>query len=137
MTSTSIRTGRGVSQSFPGGTRDAGTQALQAAGRELLAAVGNQVLKVAVDRAVLTVDQVAARLDTVAAGGGRTPRSAPSQKPPGRPPDRGEQRPNRGIGSRWPDTVAAGWQNTAFGEPEAAWASTTAASSGPNTGGIG
>ena len=93
MTSTSIRTGRGASQTLPGGTRDAGTQAMQAAGRELLAAVGNQVLKVAVDRAVLKVDQVAARLDTIAAGGGTTPRSAPSRKPPGRPADSGEQRP--------------------------------------------
>jgi hypothetical protein len=44
MTSTSIRTGRGVSQTLPGGTRNAGTQAMQAAGRELLATAGNQVL---------------------------------------------------------------------------------------------
>ena len=119
MTSTSIRTGRGVSQSFPGGTRDAGTQALQAAGRELLAAVGNQVLKVAVDRAVLTVDQVAARLDTVAAGGGRTPRSAPSQKPPGRPPDSGEQRPEhpRHRVAAGLDTVAAGGGRTPRSAP--------------------
>jgi hypothetical protein len=93
MTSTSIRAGRGVSQTLPGGTRNGGTQAVQAAGRQLLATVGNRVLKVAVDRAVLKVDQVAARLDTVAAGGGRTPRSAPSRKPPGRPTDSGEQRP--------------------------------------------
>src|SRR5829696_1693200 len=93
MTSTAIRTGRGARQTLPGGTRDAGTQAMQAAGRELLAAVGNQVLKVAVDRAVLKVDQVAARLDTIAAGGGsKTARSAPSRKPPGRPTDGGEQR---------------------------------------------
>jgi len=63
---------------------------MQAAGRELLAAVGNQVLKVAVDRAVLKVDQVAARLDTIAAGG--PPRSAPSRKPPARTTDGGEQR---------------------------------------------
>ena len=49
MTSTAIRTGRGASQTLPGGTRDAGTQAMQAAGRELLATVGSQVLKVAVD----------------------------------------------------------------------------------------
>jgi hypothetical protein len=91
MTSTAIRTGRGARQTLPGGTRDAGTQAMQAAGRELLATVGNQVLKVAVDHAVLKVDQVAARLDTIAAGG--TPRSAPSRKPPARPTDSGEQRP--------------------------------------------
>ena len=93
MTSTSIRTGRGESQTLRGGNRNAGTQEMQAAGRQLLATVGNRVLKVAVDRAVLKVDQVAARLDTVAAGGGRTPRSAPSRKPPARPTDRGEQRP--------------------------------------------
>jgi len=93
MTSTSIRTGRGVSQTLPGGTRNAGTEAMQAAGRQLLETVGNQVLKIAVDRALLKVDQVAARLDTVAAGGGRTPRSAPSRKSPGRPTDSGEQRP--------------------------------------------
>jgi hypothetical protein len=110
MTSTSIRTGRGVSQSLPGGTGDAGTQALQAAGRELLAAVGNQVLKVAVDRAVLKVDQVAARLDTVAAGGGRSSRLAPSRKPPGRPPDSGGQRPEHRMHrvAAGLDTVAAG-----------------------------
>src|SRR5215207_1420782 len=91
MTSTAIRTGRGARQTLPGGTRDAGTQAMQAAGRELLAAVGNQVLKVAVDHAVLKVDQVAARLDTITAGD--PPRSAPSRKPPGRPTGGGEQRP--------------------------------------------
>jgi hypothetical protein len=93
MTSTSIRTGRGASQTLPGGPQNAGTQAMRAAGRQLLATAGNQVLKVAVDRAVWKVDQVAARLDAVAAGGGRTPRSAPSRKPPGRPTDSGEQRP--------------------------------------------
>jgi hypothetical protein len=108
MTSTAIRTGRGARQTLPGGTRDAGTQAMQAAGRELLAAVGNQVLKVAVDRAVLKVDQVAARLDTIAAGG--TPRSAPSPKPPARPADSGGQRPGHPrhqVAARL-DTVAAG-----------------------------
>jgi hypothetical protein len=81
---------------------------MQAAGRELLAAVGNQVLKVAVDRAVLKVDQVAARLDTIAAGG--TPRSAPSPKPPARPADSGGQRPGHPrhqVAARL-DTVAAG-----------------------------
>jgi hypothetical protein len=108
MTSTAIRTGRGASQTLPGGTRDAGTQAMQAAGRELLAAVGNQVLKVAVDRAVVKVDQVAARLDTIAAGG--KPRSAPSRKPPGRAADSGEQRPEhpRHRVAAGLDTVAAG-----------------------------
>jgi hypothetical protein len=108
MTSTSIRAGRGARQTLPGETRDAGTQALQAAGRELLTAVGNQVLKVAVDRAVLKVDQVAARLDTIAAGG--TPRSAPSPKPPARPADSGGQRPGppvHQVAARL-DTVAAG-----------------------------
>ena len=93
MTSTSIRTGRDARQTLPGGTPNAGTQAMQAAGRQLLATAGNQVLKLAVDRAITKVDQVAARLDTVAAGGGRTPRSAPSRKPPARPTDSGEQRP--------------------------------------------
>ena len=109
MTSTSIRTGRGVSPTLPGGTRDAGTEAMQAAGRELLATVGNQVLKVAVDRAVLKVDQVAARLDTVAAGGGRTPRSAPSRRPPARPAVGGEQRPEHPMRqvAAGLDTVAA------------------------------
>ncbi|HST84978.1 MAG TPA: hypothetical protein VLL08_24780 [Kineosporiaceae bacterium] len=105
MTSTSIRTDRVAGQSLPGGTRDAGTQAMQAAGRELLATVGNQVLKVAVDRAVLKVDQVAARLDTIAAGG--TPPSAPSRKPPARSTDGGEQRPEHRVAARL-DTVAAG-----------------------------
>src|SRR5687767_12329014 len=93
MTSTSIRTGRGASRTLPGGPQNAGTQAMRAAGRQLLATAGNQVLKVAVDRAVWKIDQVAARLDTVAAGGGRTPRSAPSRMPPGRSTDGGEQRP--------------------------------------------
>jgi hypothetical protein len=112
MTSTSIRTGRRVSQGLPGGTRDAGTQAMQAAGRELLATVGNQVLKVAVDHAVLKVDQVAARLDTIAAAGG-TPRSAPSRKPPARPADSGEQpeHPIHRVAARL-DTVAAGGGTT-------------------------
>jgi len=105
MTSTSIRTDRVAGQSLPGGTRDAGTQAMQAAGRELLATVGSQVLKVAVDRAVLKVDQVATRLDTIAAGG--TPRSAPSRKPPARSTDGGEQRPEHRVAARL-DTVAAG-----------------------------
>jgi hypothetical protein len=81
---------------------------MQAAGRELVAAVGNQVLKVAVDRAVLKVDQVAARLDTIAAGG--TPRSAPSRKSPARPADSSGQRPGHPryqVAARL-DTVAAG-----------------------------
>jgi hypothetical protein len=115
MTSTSIRTGRGVSQTLPGGTRNAGTQAMQAAGRQLLATV----VKVAVDRAVLKVDQVAARLDTVAAGGDRTPRSAPSRKPPGRPTDSGEQRPEHPmhqVAARR-DTVAAGGGRTPRSAP--------------------
>ncbi len=114
MTSTSIRTGRGVSQTLPGGTRNAGTQAMQAAGRQLLATV----VKVAVDRAVLKVDQVAARLDTVAAGD-RTPRSAPSRKPPGRPTDSGEQRPEHPmhqVAARR-DTVAAGGDRTPRSAP--------------------
>jgi hypothetical protein len=117
MTSTSIRAGRGVSQTLPGGTRDAGTQALQAAGRELLAAVGNQVLKVAVDRAVLKVDQVAARLDTIAAGG--TPRSAPSRKPPARPTDSGGQPPEHRMHqvAAGLDTVAAGGRTTPRSAP--------------------
>jgi plasmid stabilization system protein ParE len=112
MTSTSIRTGRGARQTLPGGTRDAGTQALQAAGRELLAAVGNQVLKVAVDRAVLKVDQVAARLDTIAADG--TPRSAPTRKPPPRPTDSGGQPPEhrRHQAAAGLNTVAAGGGTT-------------------------
>ena len=98
---------------------------MQAAGRELVAAVGNQVLKVAVDRAVLKVDQVAARLDTIAAGG--PPRSAPSPKPPARPADSGGQRPGHPrlqVAARL-DTVGAGGEaNSVFGaEPEAAWAS--------------
>src|SRR5690242_2577302 len=95
MTSTSVRSGRGGSQTLPGGTRNAGPQTMQAAGRQLLATVGHQVLKVAVDRAVLKVDQVAERLDTVAAGGsgGGTPRAVPSRRPPGRPTDSGRQRP--------------------------------------------
>ena len=117
MTSTAIRTGRGASQTLPGGTRDAGTQAMQAAGRELLATVGSQVLKVAVDRAVLKVDQVAARLDTIAAGG--TPRSAPSPKPPARPADSGGQRPGHPIhqvAARL-DTVAAGGGRTPRSAP--------------------
>ena len=111
MTTSSIRAGRGVSQTLPGGTRDAGTEALQAAGRELLAAVGNQVLKVAVDHAVLKVDQVAARLDTIAAGG--TPRSAPSRKRPGRSADSGERPEHpRHRGAARLDTVAAGGGRT-------------------------
>src|SRR5215207_1955433 len=119
MTSTAIRTGRGASQTLPGGTRNAGTQAMQAAGRELLATAGNQVLKLAVDRAVLKVDQVAARLDTVAAGGGRTPRSAPSRKPPARPTDSGKQRPEHPthqVAARL-DTVAAGGGRTPRSAP--------------------
>jgi hypothetical protein len=118
MTSTAIRTGRGVSQTLPGGTRDAGTQAMQSAGRELLAAVGNQVLKVAVDRAVLKVDQVAARLDSITAGG-RTPPSAPSRTPPARPTDSGEQRPEHPrhrVAARV-DTVAAGGGRTPRSAP--------------------
>jgi hypothetical protein len=93
MTSTSIRTDRGASQTLSGGTRNAGNRAMRAAGRQLLATAGNQVLKVAVDRAVGKVDQVADRLDTVAAGGGRSPRSAPTRQPPERPTGSGGQRP--------------------------------------------
>ena len=119
MTSTSIRTGRDASQTLPGGTPNAGTQAMQAAGRQLLATAGNQVLKLAVDRAIMKVDQVAARLDTVAAGGGRTPRSAPSRKPPARPTDSGEQRPEHPthqVAARL-DTVAAGGGRTPRSAP--------------------
>jgi hypothetical protein len=97
MTSTSIRTDRGASQTLSGGTRNAGNRAMRAAGRQLLATAGNQVLKVAVDRAVGKVDQVADRLDTVAAGGGRSPRSAPARQPPERPTGSGGQRPEHPI----------------------------------------
>ena len=89
MTSTSTRAG----QTNAGNTTSAGSSALRAASRQLLATAGNQVLKVAVDRAVGRVDQVADRLDAVAAGGGRARRATPSRKPAERPDHGG-----RGLG---------------------------------------
>ena len=85
MTSTSNRAGRGADQTHAGGTRTAEASALRAASRQLLATAGNQVLKAAVDRAVVRVDQTADRLDAVAAGEGRARRATPSRKPTDRP----------------------------------------------------
>ena len=81
MTSTSTRAG----QTHAGNTTSAGSSALRAASRQLLATAGNQVLRAAVDRAVGRVDQAADRLDAVAAGGGRARRATPSRKPAERP----------------------------------------------------
>jgi hypothetical protein len=88
MTSTSIRAGRGAGQTIRSEARDAGSQVLRAASRQLLATAGNQVLKAAVDQAVGKVDQVAGRLDAVAAGDVRAPRSTPSRRPV-KSPERG------------------------------------------------
>jgi hypothetical protein len=85
MTSTSNRAGRGADHTHAGGTRTAEASALRAASRQLLATAGNQVLRAAVDRAVVRVDQTADRLDAVAAGEGRARRATPSRKPTGRP----------------------------------------------------
>jgi hypothetical protein len=73
MTSTSTHTGPAAGRTLKSEARDAGSQVLRAASRQLLATAGNQVLKAAVNRAVGKVDQVAGRLDSVAAGEGRTP----------------------------------------------------------------
>jgi hypothetical protein len=86
MTSTSVRAGRG--ERTHSGTRSGGSPALRAAGRELLATAGNQVLKAAVDRAVGRVDHPADRLDAFAAGGGRVRPAKPTREPPERS-DRG------------------------------------------------
>jgi hypothetical protein len=79
MTSTSARAGRG--ERTHSGTRSGGSPVLRAAGRELLATAGNQVLKAAVDRAVGRVDQAADRLDAFAAGGGRVRPANPTREP--------------------------------------------------------
>lgn len=80
MTSTSIRTGRGAGHTLKSEARDAGAQVLRAASRQLLAAAGDQVLKAAVDRAVGKVDQVAGRLDAVAAGDVAAPGRRPAER---------------------------------------------------------
>jgi hypothetical protein len=78
----------GCGQTIRSEARDAGSQVLRAASRQLLATAGNQVLKAAVDQAVGKVDQVAGRLDAVAAGDVRAPRSTPSRRPV-KSPERG------------------------------------------------
>jgi hypothetical protein len=83
MTSTSVRGDRGAQAHTD--TRTAGSPALRAASKQLLATVGNQVLKAAVDRAVGGVDRAADRLDAVAAGESRVPRATPRREPGDRP----------------------------------------------------
>jgi hypothetical protein len=61
--------------------RSAVSAPLRAAGRQMLATAGNQVLKAAVDRAVHKVDHVAGRLDAVASGERTKPRPPASRKP--------------------------------------------------------
>ena len=85
MTSTTTNAGRAVGDTVAGGARSASAQPLRAASRQLLATAGNQVLKIAVDRAVGKVDQVAGRLDTVASGERRKPRPPASTTQPKRP----------------------------------------------------
>jgi hypothetical protein len=97
MTSTSIRAGRGADQTHAVDPRSAESSALRAAGRQLLATAGNQVLKAAVDRAVGRVDQAADRLDAVAAGEGRAQRPTPSRDPAERPEQSGVQRAGRSV----------------------------------------
>jgi hypothetical protein len=92
MTSTSTHTGRAAGETVSAGARSAGSQALSAASRQLLATAGNQVLKAAVDRAVGKVDHVAVRLDAVASGDRRKPSA--NRKPRPRP---AEQREHRSV----------------------------------------
>jgi hypothetical protein len=83
MTSTTNRAGRALGTAVSG-ARSASSEPLRAAGRQLLATAGNQVLKAAVDRAVGKVDTVAGRLDAVASGEHK-PRPPAKRKPPERP----------------------------------------------------
>jgi hypothetical protein len=70
---------------------------MRAVGRQLLTTAGNQVLRVAVDHAIGKVDQVAGRLDAVAASGGADVRATLTNKPAG-PVDRGASGPQAGGG---------------------------------------
>ena len=71
---------------------------MRAVGRQLLTTASNQVLRVAVDRAIGKVDQVAGRLDAVAASGGRDVRATTLTNTPADPVDRGAAEPQAGGG---------------------------------------
>jgi hypothetical protein len=91
--STSTRAGRAATGAVSGAAGNAGSQVLRAAGWQLLATVGNQVLKVATDRAVGKVDDVAGRLDAVASGERRKPSRPPTNRKPTERPIKQDDRP--------------------------------------------
>ena len=80
MTTIVTSTGQRATQAVERGTQEAAVQSMRTAGRQLLTTVGDQILKVAVDRAARKVEDVADRLDAVAASGGTELRSALSRK---------------------------------------------------------
>ena len=67
VTSTASR----ASGALQKGTQEVALQSMRLAGRRLLATIVNQALKIAVDRAVAKVEDVADRLDAVTESGGR------------------------------------------------------------------
>jgi hypothetical protein len=87
-----------VRQGVSSAARDTGSSVVRTATRQLAATAGNQVLKAAVDRAVVMVDQAADRLDAVAARPARSPGGSDGGKPPGRPAVPGnEPRPRSAL----------------------------------------
>ena len=93
MASTVTSTPSGASGALQKSTQEVALQRMRLAGRRLLATIVNQALKIAVDRVVAKVEDVADRLDAVAESGGRLhPSSSGDRK---RERDQ-KQRPGKG-----------------------------------------